>query len=95
MRFRPTIQQRFEAFHQKNPQVFTWFRRFATELLDAGHDRLSADLLIHRVRYEVARNWPKSDGYGINNNLVASYARELMKEERFAGVFETRRRKAV
>jgi hypothetical protein len=94
LRFRPTIQQRFEAFHAENPQVFTWFRRFASELLDAGHERLSADMLMHRVRFEVARHWAKSDGWKINNDLVASYARELMKEPRFANVFETRRRKA-
>ena len=95
LRFRPTIQQRFEAFHAENPQVFLWFRTFAVQLQRAGNLRFSADMVMHRVRFEAVMTWNKSKGFKINNDFTALYARELMREPRFAGVFETRRRKTA
>jgi hypothetical protein len=52
-------------------------------------------MLMHWVRIEEVRTWKRSEGFKINNDFTALYARELMKEPRFAGVFETRRRKTA
>ncbi len=93
--FRPSIQARFAAFHAENPQVFAAFRRVAGELMDGGLTHLSADMLMHWVRIEEVRTWKRSEGFKINNDFTALYARELMKEPRFANVFETRRRKTA
>ena len=75
----------FVAFHRANPEVYRLFTRFAAEAMAAGHKRMSADAIMHRVRWEtdvVTRGAGGMNGKGlkINNNHIAYYARLYASE---------------
>lgn len=76
-----TIQERFEIFHKAHPEVYALFKRFANELVDAGHRRGSARAIIHRVRWHTSVN-PEHDfeGFKINDHFSSRYARKLIAE---------------
>jgi hypothetical protein len=46
----PSIQERFEDFDAKHPEVFEAFRDVAEQLLANGHRHYSADAVVHVVR---------------------------------------------
>jgi len=86
-----SIQEDFERFHASHPEVFALFHRFAIELLEAGHERGSANWILGRIRwfYKVERRSPGD--FKINDKFTSRYARRLMEEdERFQTFFETR-----
>ena len=85
------IQQRFEAFHSKNPRLYRLFKQFARDIKRAGYEHYSADAILHRVRWHVDIETRGGDGYSINNNYSSRYARKLMDEcPEFAGFFRLR-----
>lgn len=94
-----TIDEKFQAFHKANPEVFEKFKQFANELLMRGHRRMSGALIIERVRWEAitgrfASGTFAMESFKINNNFTALYVRKLVVEDlAFTGRFETRKRK--
>lgn len=92
-----SIQAAFEAFHEENPFVFALMRGYARNLLDAGNDKLSISLITERIRWDSAvRTHGDGNGFKINNNFSALYARKLEQEcPEFAGKFITRARKSL
>lgn len=90
----PSIQTRFFRFDERNPHVYRLFKRFAEEVLRAGHSHYSADAILHRIRWHLSVETvnPNPDTYKINDHFSSRYARKLMDEdERFRGFFTTRR----
>lgn len=82
-----TIQQRFEDFHAANPHVYTLFKRYAYDLMKAGHRRLSANLIVNRIRWESAvtttgSGWHVAAGkpFLINDNFSNRYARMFVQQ---------------
>ena len=67
----------FEAFHAKNPEVYGLFKRFAYEALRRHHERFSADMVLHRVRWETGVV-THGELFKINNNYSAFYSRLFM-----------------
>ena len=56
---------------------------------------ISADALLHRIRWEVAVN-TTGDDFKINNDFAALYARKFREQyPEHAGFFETRERRAA
>ena len=97
-----TIDEKFQAFHTSNPEVFEKFKQFAKELLLRGHKRLSGALIMERVRWEALTGSFKPgsrfelEGFKINNNFTALYVRKLVAEyPAYTGKFETRKRKGL
>ena len=61
-------------FDRDNPAFYPLFKKFATEAIRHGNSRLSAWLIVNRIRWEtniIARG----EGYKICNNLIAFYSR--------------------
>lgn len=85
-----TIQERFEAFHARNPHVFDALKRLALEMRLRGMPRWSI-----KAAYEVLR-WlyalqTQGERYRLSNDFHALYARKLMQDvPELAGFFETR-----
>lgn len=77
---RPRLQRQFEEFHAKNPRVWELFEKFTLQLITAGRKHYSADAVLHRVRWETALTTYADDGFKINNNHAAYYARKFMRE---------------
>lgn len=93
--FEPDIQERFEQFDAEHPEVWRWFVHFANELLAKGVRHSSADMILHRVRFETAANRERDGGFKINDHFTSRYARKLIDADpRFAQFFELRKIKA-
>lgn len=87
-----TIEERFNEFHTAHPEVWTLFVRFSHEVMAAGHQHYSADAVLHRVRWEADIGFCQdADGFRINNNYSAFYARLFHREyPQHDGFFRTR-----
>ncbi len=86
-----SIEERFIAFHYANPHVYRNLKRLAAQLKAAGYTRASMKLLVEKLRWEYAIRTRHDEGaYVLNNDYTSRYARLLMREPGFEGMFETR-----
>lgn len=89
------IQDRFDEFHEKHPEVFAWFEEFTLELIATGNDRGGARMVIERIRWEVAVNPSRDEDFKINDNFISRYSRLYMdRHAEHRGFFETRKLKS-
>jgi hypothetical protein len=90
---RPTIDQRFLAFHQANPHVFREMLRLATARLDRGETYVSVKALWEELRtsLDLADDGGAPGAYKLNNDYTSCYSRVLIAAEpRLDGVIRTR-----
>lgn len=89
-----TADEAFEAFHAANPGVADDLAKIAFEYLAQGFPSLSPNYLVATFRMHGERATNSTDGYRINNNHGARYAR-LLKERHpeLADMLRTRRLK--
>lgn len=86
-----SIQERFDGWIARHPEVYVLFRQFALELLAAGRKRFSSDAIVQRIRWYYAVNPTKEEGFVVNDHWSSRLARKLMEDDgRFVGFFETR-----
>ena len=84
-----TIQEKFDAFDSRNPEVYEAFCVFANKLIEAGYPSYSSAAVMHRVRWHL--NVEGGYGYQINNNYTSRYARKWLAEHpEHLGFFITR-----
>jgi hypothetical protein len=76
---RPGIVARFREFDSANPGVWELFERFALQAIATGRRRLSASLITERIRWEIYVATVSDDGFKLNNDFRAFYARKFMK----------------
>lgn len=89
---RPIARTAFEQFDADNPKVWELFVRFTFDVIKAGHERFSADSILHRIRWETAIK-TTDEHFKINNNFSADYARKFMLQfPEYDGFFELRKR---
>jgi len=88
------LEQAYQAYHSKNPQVFTYLENLVRELRNAGITKTGMSLLFGRLRWDMALSTNKTDDFKINENLSCLYARELIKTHpEWEGMFEIRARR--
>ncbi len=75
-----TVEEKFNEFHNDKPVIYWYFKKFAQELIDRGHNRISGRLIIERIRYEVMISKSKFEEFKINNNYIAHYTRMFVSE---------------
>jgi len=86
--------QDFCEYHQKNPQVYTQFRRVTLQTIQKGFKRYSAKGIFEIVRWHSGVRAEDPEGFKINNNFVPFYARMFMREyPQHEEFFETRKSK--
>lgn len=84
----------FIKYHKENPHIWQLLKRFAFEAKNAGVTKIGISLLIERIRWEVQVVVKSKDGYKINNNHRAFYARRLMRKfPELASLFEIRKQR--
>jgi hypothetical protein len=89
---RPTIEQRFTAFHSANPHVFAELLKLARERLDEGATFISVKALWEACRVSLRARLIGE--YKLNNDMTSLYGRLLIATEpRLEGVIRLRRRK--
>lgn len=99
---RPSIDERFEAFHKANPHVFEEMKRLAHARLARGETRIAVkalweELRTSLMRRDIAENGDSDEAinpkYKLNNSYTALYARMLVQFPEFANAIELRARK--
>lgn len=86
-----TLAEKFQKFDSENPGVYFLFKRFANDLINLGRKKLSAALIVERIRWEVNISTKSDDVFKLSNNHTAFYARKFMND--FPGhgdIFRTR-----
>jgi len=83
-------RQRWLEWHRDNPHVYELFKEFTFQAIDRGHKRLSAWLVVNRIRWETAVETNGGD-FKISNDFIAYYSRLFMDEHpEFRGFFRTK-----
>jgi hypothetical protein len=84
------IEARFWTFHAENPVIYRLFDRFTQQAIARGHAHLSADMVLHRIRWETSVETSEG-GYKINDHFTAYYGRLWMRNNpKHEGFFRTR-----
>lgn len=85
-----SLKQRWWSWHKENPHVYELFERFSNEAIGKGHTRLSAWLIINRIRWETMVE-TSGDDFKISNDYIAYYARLFMAyNPQHEGFFHTK-----
>jgi hypothetical protein len=79
-----------ETYVRENPEVWSAFTRFTIEAATKGRTRLSARLVIERMRWESMIS-ESGSAYKINNDIAPKLARRFMAHyPGMDGFFRTR-----
>ena len=80
----------FLIWDAANPDIYVAFKKFSFQAIQRGHTRLSAWLVINRVRWETSIVTTGTD-FKISNNQIAFYSRKFMDEfPKYQGFFHTK-----
>lgn len=87
-----TIRQRFEAFHEANPQVYRELVHMTYQLKQHGRTRIGIKTLFETLRWRYWVETTSIDDFHLNNNFSAHYARLIMEQNEWAkGMFQLRK----
>jgi hypothetical protein len=85
-----SIQEHFEQFHQKHPEVYQELVRLARFAKSKGFEKIGIALLWERLRWYVMVERHGED-FKLSNNYRSRYARLIMEREAdLRGFFTTR-----
>lgn len=89
------VTGKFLTFHSKNPQVYSEFKRYAFDLINAGVKHASVALIIERMRWDSALR-TEGDKFKISNDYRADFARLFAYDfPAYADFFKTKSRTQV
>ena len=89
------LKDKWWAWHKENPEFYDLFKRFTFQAIGKGHRRLSAWLIVNRIRWETMIVTTGNE-YKISNDFIALYARLFMHEyPDYKGLFRTKLMKRV
>lgn len=81
----PTTKQAFEAFDAEHPDIYSLFVTFAKNVKMAAIDKIRADEVLHRVRWEMICDGSPEDIEIATNQMKVvfgnRYAMRLMTED--------------
>lgn len=92
-----TIDERFATFDADYPQVYRMIVGFARMAHRRGFQHYGIQAIVERARWEVSMRWgPDTEGFKLNNDFTALYARKVMAENPdLDGFFRLRRRRSL
>ena len=91
------IQERFEAFHARHPEVYAGLLRLCREWRAAGRTAWSIKGAFEVLRWErhIGGLADPAETWRLNNNYTALYARKLIDlNPELQGLFELRERRS-
>ena len=90
-----TLKEKFDTWDAENPEVYRLFCKFTLQAASKGHKRLSAWMIVNRIRWETAVVTVGND-YKVSNDFIALYARKFMEEyPEYEGFFSVKPMKRV
>jgi hypothetical protein len=91
----PRLVERFLAYHERNPDFYALFTRFADQAREAGRVRFSHWMIGNRIRWYTAVE-TSGRNYKVSNDYLACFVRLLVYERpEFDGLFTLRPMKPV
>ncbi len=81
-------KKQFEEFHANNPEVYRLFCYFTIQVINAGHNKYSAEAIFNQIRWYTTVE-TRGDDFKINNDYKPYYSRKFM-EEYHKDIFYTR-----
>lgn len=75
------IAVQFAQFHTAHPWVYARLKELALALKASGVQQYGISGLYETLRYETSIRAKDSEGFKLNNNYRALYARELARDE--------------
>lgn len=75
------IAMAFEVFHNRHPWVYEKLRDMALELKRSGVKQYGISGLYEKLRYDYSVQARDIEGFKLNNNFSALYARMLAQQE--------------
>jgi hypothetical protein len=90
--FDDAIQGAFEEFDARHPEVYQEFVKIALELRRRGHERYSADAILHVIRWHRDMDGRDVEKWKLNDHYTRCMSRRAMAEKpELEGFFETRK----
>jgi len=74
------IQEAFERFDNRHPEVYELFVKFVREILAAGHNHYSAHAILLRIRWHYDIDPDHNEDFKLNNNYSSRYARKFVED---------------
>jgi hypothetical protein len=94
--FAATIQERFEEFDARNPEVYAYLVSQCRSLRAAGWRHFGIRCLWERMRWHFQVERQMGEEYKLNDQFTSRYVRKLVKEHpEFEGLFELREIRAA
>ena len=85
-----SVKRKWWAWHKQNPHVYELFTKFTMQAINRGHRKLSAWLIINRIRWETSIE-TNGDDFKISNDFIAYYSRLFMHDyPQYQGFFRTK-----
>jgi len=75
-----TTQEKFNRFHELNPDVYKKFKSLALIGISQGRQMMGANQIIEIIRWDSFDLKTKGDKYKINNNYASRYARKFVED---------------
>lgn len=75
------IAVKFAEFHTAHPWVYDRLKELALDLKRSGVRHYGISGLYETLRYEASLKSKDEEGFKLNNNYAALYARELARDE--------------
>lgn len=77
--YRNKREEAFIDFHEDNPEVYELFDQFCRDYISKGKTKISAAMIINRIRWE-KEVMTSDDEFKISNNHQPYYARQCVKK---------------
>jgi hypothetical protein len=92
-----TIDEKFLAFHNQNPHVYSELVELAYRAKNRGHKRMGIEMLFAIIRWRRAmRTVDEYSNFKLNDHYTSRYARAIMENEpELEGFFQIRKLRAA
>jgi len=86
------IQERYEAFHKRHPEVLVQLVAFTFEVYRKGFQHYGIRTIWERMRWHFQIDKDQGEEFKLNDHYVSRYARRIMQDyPELDGFFEIRR----
>lgn len=80
MKIVKSLVERFNDYHEANPDIYAMFELFSGEVVKTGKRKFSAWAIINRIRWESEIVVNSEEPFKICNDFIALYARKYMAD---------------
>lgn len=81
----------FQKYVKNNPKIVELFFKYTIQAVNSGSQKISSELIVNRIRWQISIVAKQEDKYKINNNAKSFLSRLFVYSlPQYKGVFNTR-----